>query len=118
MYVTCMCEFVFSETIPKWLEKIAIKQFFEARNHAIKILNECFDGWNALYTEEVHGMDDEKYNKYIADKENIILNEVNELLGSKSLIKLKAGESADIEGEFEYRGKTVTMKLRIESVVK
>ena len=103
----CYVNFIFSnEDVPENVRNEMIKCYNIMRDIACKAVNPMFEEWNALYTDEVHGIDDMVYNSFISDKENEVFSIINKLM-FVSPVKLWADEYADIRGKFKWKGKEV-----------
>jgi hypothetical protein len=105
--------FHFSGWVLPAAEELYIKAYNLMRAEAVDLINPMFKVWNAEYTDEVTGEDDLKYNGFIADKEQTVLDMVNAKL-SDSPVKLYADrETADIRGKFTFLGKEITMYVTL-----
>lgn len=108
MIMECMVKFIFSdESLPEVIKKSVARDFLRARHEAVDLLNPHFEEWNNSYTDEVNGEDDMKYNAFIADKQNEILDEFNKKWISP--VKLFADEYADIAGKFKLYNNEYTI---------
>lgn len=100
------------EGIPKDIKRFVEKQYNEARNKAVELLNPNFEKWNEEYGP-VNG-DIDRYNKFIQEKEQAILDEFNRTWMGP--VKLYADEEADIVGKFKVYNDTVTMRVLLKEV--
>lgn len=106
--------FHFSRWVFSEAQKLYIDAYNIMRTEAVDLINPLFEVWNAEYDKEVRGADDLEYNGYIADREQVILDDVNRRL-SNSPVKLYADrETADIRGRFKFLGNEVTMYVTLE----
>lgn len=114
-YAVC---FNYSEEIPQEVKDYVEEEFVKVRNIAIDLLNPHYEEWNAEYDDVVNGEDDKKYNAFIRTKQNEILNEVNNHICRKSLVKLYSDEHCDLVGVFRIarrrRVKTVKMHMSLK----
>lgn len=114
-YAVC---FNYSEKIPQEVKDYVEEEFVKVRNIAIDLLNPHYEEWNAEYDDVVNGADDKKYNAFIRTKQNEILNEVNNHICRKSLVKLYSDEYCDLVGVFRVarrrRVKTVKMRMSLK----
>lgn len=110
--------FDYSEEIPQEVKDYVEGEFVNVRNIAVDLLNPHYEEWNAEYDDVVTGEDDKKYNAFIRTKQNEILNEVNNHVCRKSLVKLYSDEYCDLVGIFRVaKGhivKTVKMHMSLK----
>lgn len=110
--------FHFSGWVLPAAEKLYIEAYNIMRSEAVDLINPMLEVWNAEYDKEVKGEDDFEYNSYIADKEQEILDDVNDRLCG-SPVKLYADrETADIRGKIRFLGKEITMYVTLEPIYK
>lgn len=113
--IKCEVEFIYSygqilEPVKAFVER----EFLEARSKVVDLLNPHYDEWNDAYTTPVDGENDEKYNSYIRNKQDAILNEFNRTWFGP--VKLFSGKDGDIAGRFKYFGRVVEMHMVIKEI--
>ncbi len=102
--------------IPQEAKDLYIEAYNLMRTEAVILINPKFEEWNAQYTKKVMGEFDPEYNGYLADKQQVILDDVNRRL-SNSPVKLFVNrETADIEGKFNFMNREVTMFLTLAPI--
>lgn len=117
MIMECMVKFIFSdESLPEVIKNYVAKDFLRARHKAVDLINPCLEEWNDSYMDAVNGEDDMKYNAFIADKQNEILDELNKKWISP--VRLFADEYADIAGKFKIYNNEYTIHMILEPVSK
>ena len=115
--MVCMVKFNFSDESLHWIVKdFMTREFLRARDKAVDLINPHLEEWNNSYTDAVNGEDDMKYNAFIADKQNKVLDEFNKK--RLSPVKLFADEYADIAGKFKIYKKEYTIHMILEPVSK
>lgn len=110
--------FHFSGWVLPAAKELYIKAYNMMRAEAVDLINPMLEVWNAEYTDEVNGEDDFKYNSYIADKEQEILDGINAKLCDSPVRLYADRETADIRGRFSFLGKEITMYVTLEPIYK
>lgn len=109
--------FIFSKSLPKFIEKSISSEYLRLREYAVRELNPCFQKWNSEFTGPKPSEDDKLaeyggtvYCEYIREKMRTVLEQVNKTHPSK-IIKLDADEIGDIIAKTKIGNITMTLEL-------
>ncbi len=116
--------FVFSKSLPKFIEKAISSEYLRLREYAVRELNPCYPKWNSEFTGPKASENDKlaeyggtAYCEYIREKTRTVLEQVNKNHPS-NLIKLDADEIGDIVAKTRIGDITMTLELEPVNITK
>lgn len=109
--------FIFSKSLPRFIEEAIKSEFLRLREYAVRELNPCFQKWNSEFTGLKASENDKlaeyggtAYCEYIREKMRTVLEQINKTHPSK-IIKLDADEIGDIIAKTKIGNITMTLEL-------
>lgn len=108
----CRPIFNYSSEVSDNVKRIAEYYFIEGRNIIVDLLNPHYEKWNAEYTKEVSGEDDEEYNAYIQERQQLIIDMFN--MAWNYPVTFFSDKYADIAAKINVAGEEVIMHMGIK----